>query len=232
MSTQPTITFDNLRPEYATGTAIDDVGAYTFAVASDGSFVNLHRDGRTVRRDHKRALHAAVLDAYRHATRGRDLGAQHDAHLTTRRDHALILDCLRVRDLGGPWLDHASFDLVQNREMVTASLVRDGLAAWDEFGIHITPRGRRAWWEQRDAHMRRRATSAALDLVTFDPAPIARPATLPTMLRAAYAFHRRQCWGLFNGWPCRASEALAQARIDVERGIFRALPQVSASCAR
>ena len=86
--------------------------------------------------------------------------------------------------------------------------------------------------EQHDAHMGSRATSAALDLVTFDPAPIARPTTLPTMLRAAYAFHRRQCWGLFNGWPCRASEALAQARIDVERGIFRALPQAAASCAR
>ena len=68
-----------------------------------------------------------------------------------RRDRGLVLDCLRVRDLGGPWLDHSLFGLVEDRDATTSALVRDGLAAWGDLGIHITPRGRREWADQRNA---------------------------------------------------------------------------------
>ena len=66
-------------------------------------------------------------------------------------DRAMVLDCLRVRDLGGDWLAHPSFDLGAHSDNAHQALIRDGLAAWGDFGIHITPRGRREWADQRNA---------------------------------------------------------------------------------
>ena len=71
--------------------------------------------------------------------------------MASATDRAMVLDCLRIRDVGGDWLGHASFDVVRDRDATTASLVRDGLAMRDEFGIHITPRGRQVWADQRIA---------------------------------------------------------------------------------
>ena len=69
--------------------------------------------------------------------------------MASATDRAMVLDCLRIRDVGGDWLGHASFDTVRDRDATTASLVRDGLAVWDEFGVNITPRGRQVWADQR-----------------------------------------------------------------------------------
>ena len=81
--TKANIVFTSLHSDYVTGAAFDGVN-YMFIFASDRSFIDLYNvdnDRKMVRKDHKLALRAEILAAYQHATRGVDLGVQHNDHV-------------------------------------------------------------------------------------------------------------------------------------------------------